>query len=389
MHMQEKKQNLIFFALGASMATGGPPMVALSLLMIDIAESLNVPVATLGQISSFSSFLSIIMAIIMGVLSVRYSHKILLSTGLVLICASIIGTSLSTSYTSILVMYSLLGIGYSMVSPMVATYIGQLYPPEGRTEVMGRLISVRSIVSFLAPLITGYVLSRSNWRIAYSFFNITLTLVSLILVYISIPRGNDQQTGSPNQLAGISAVLRNSSASAFLLAGALGITPFMAIQVFNGSFLRQSFGLSIETVSQLMPLTAISVTFGLLVSNRLVKNLGLKRVVYLSTLVSAIAYLLYFGAGLSLVPSILFSLIGAILTGVRLASSSALGLLQEKTYRGSMMSLSTASQSLGGMLGALIGGFALSNYGYFGLGFVTSVLGIVAFFIYVFWVQNK
>lgn len=370
------------------MATGGPPMVALSLLMIDIAESLNVPVATLGQISSFSSFLSIIMAIIMGVLSVRYSHKILLSIGLVLICASIIGTSLSTSYTSILVLYSLLGIGYSMVSPMVTTYIGQLYPPKGRTEVMGRLISVRSIVSFLAPLITGYVLARSNWRIAYSSFNIALTVVSLILVYTSIPKGNDQQTGNPNQLAGIAAVLRNSSASAFLLAAALGITPFMAIQVFNGSYLRQSYGLSIGTVSQLMPLTAISVTFGLLVSNRLVEKLGLKKVVYLSTLVSSLAYLVYFGAELSLVPSVLFSLIGALLTGVRLASSGALGLLQEKNYRGSMMSLSTAAQSLGGVLGALVGGYALSKFGYLGLGFATSLLGIVAFVIYIVWVKN-
>ncbi len=365
-----------------------PPMVAMSLLMIDIAESLNVPVATLGQITSFSSFLSIIMAIIMGVLSVRYSHKILLSTGLVLICASIIGTSLSTSYTSILVLYSLLGIGYIMVSPMVTTYIGQLYPPEGRTEVMGRLISVRSIVSFLAPLITGYVLARSIWRIAYSSFNIALTMISLILVYTSIPRGTDQQTGNPDQLAGISAVLRNSSTSAFLLAAVLGITPFMAIQVFNGSYLRQSFGLSIGTVSQLMPLTAISVTFGLLVSNRLDVKIGLKKVVYLSTLVSSLAYLVYFGAGLSLVPSVLFSLIGALLTGVRLASSGALGLLQEKNYRGSMISLSTAAQSLGGVLGALVGGYALSKFGYLGLGFATSLLGIVAFVIYIVWVKN-
>jgi len=389
--MAEKdwKTTLIFFALGASMATGGPPMVALSLLMIDIAKSLNVPVATLGQISSFSSFLSIIMAIIMGILAVRSSQRRLLSTGLVLMCVSIIGTSSSSSYTSILVLYSLSGIGYSMVMPMVTTYIGQLYPPKGRTEVMGRLISVRSIVSFLAPLIMGYILARSNWRIAYSSYNLALTIISLILVFIAIPRDTGQQTGNTNQLAGISAVLRNRSALAFLLAGALGITPFIAISVFNGSYLRQIFSLSVETVSQLMPLTAISVTFGLIVSNRLVKNLGLKRVVYLSTLVSAIAYLVYFGAGLSLVPSVLFSLIGAVLTGVRLASSGALGLLQEKTYRGSMMSLSTASQSLGGMLGALIGGFALSNYGYFGLGFVTSVLGIAAFVIYVFWVKNR
>ena len=371
------------------MATGGPPAVSLSLLLIDIAESITVPVATLGQISSFSSFLSIFMAIIMGVLSVRYSHKLLLSSGLVLICVSIIGTSLSTNFSSILLLYSFVGIGYSMVMPMVTTYIGELYPPEGRTKVMGQLIAVRSIVSFLAPLITGYILARSTWRIAYSFFNLSITLLSLGLVIWAISADERHPKSESNLLAGIRAIIRNRSALAFLLAGALGITPFIAISVYNGSYLRQVFNLPVETVSQLMPLTAISVTVGLLVSNRFVESLGLKKVVYLSTFVSAIAYLVYFGAGLSLIPSVVFSLVGAVMTGIRLASSSALGLLQEKVYRGSMMSLSAASQGLGGVLGALIGGLALSKFGYFGLGTLTSFLGIASFGIYLLWVNNN
>jgi predicted MFS family arabinose efflux permease len=327
------------------------------------------------------------MAIIMGVLTVRYSHKILLTTGLLLIIASIIGTSLSNSYASILVLYSFVGIGYSMVMPMVTTYIGELYPPEGRTRVMGRLIAVRSIVSFLAPLITGYILAMSGWRVAYSSFNLSITILSLVLVIWAIPTDERQHQVDSNQLAGIRAVLSNRSALAFLLAGALGITPFIAISVYNGSYLRQFFNLPVETVSQLMPLTAISVTVGLLISNKLVEYLGLMRTVYLSTLFSAISYLIYFGGGLSLIPSVLFSLIGAVMTGIRLASSSALGLLQEKVYRGSMMSLSSASQGLGGVLGALVGGFALSNFEYLGLGASTSLLGILSFGIYLLWVK--
>ncbi|MBN2336592.1 MFS transporter [Candidatus Bathyarchaeota archaeon] len=389
MNEQKNKQTLLFFALGASIATGGSPAVALSLLLIDVAESLKIPVGVLGQISSFSSFFSIIMAISMGVLAVRFSHKLLLSIGLVLISASIIGTSLSFNFLSILVLYSLLGIGYSMVSPMVTTFIGALYPPEGRTEVMGRLISVRSILSFLAPLVTGYVLARSSWRIAFASYNLTLTAISLVLVYIALPTDKRQPTGDSSQLAGIQTVFRNRSASAFLLAGALAITPFTAIQIFNGSYLRQSFSLSVDTVSQIMPLTAIAVTIGLLASNRLVVRLGLKRVVYSSTLFSALAYLVYFGAGLSLLPSVFFSLVGAFLFGVWMASSGALGLLQEKTYRGSMMSLSAASGNLGGVIGALIGGFTLIRFGYLGLGSVTSLLGVTASVVYLLWVKNE
>jgi hypothetical protein len=87
--------------------------------------------------------------------------------------------------------------------------------------------------------------------------------------------------------------------------------------------------------------------------------LGLKKVVYLSTLLSKLAFLVYFGAGLNLIPAVGCSVIGSYLTGVWLATSGALGLLQEGTFRGSMMSLTTASSSLGGVLGAMVGGFAL------------------------------
>ncbi len=371
------------------MATGGAPVVVLSLILIDVAESLDVPVGVLGQISSFSSFLSILVAIVMGVLAVRYSHKLLLCVGLILMSISIVGTSLSYDFKSILVLYSLSGIGYSMVQPMVNTFIGELYPAEGRTKVMGNMIAVRSVVSFLAPLVTGYIVARSNWRVGFASYNLALTVISLALVLMALPSDRVESAGGSGQLEGIRAVLGNRSASAYLLAGALAFTPFMAISVFNGSYLRQSYGLPVGTVSQLMPLIAISVTGGLLSSNRFVEWLGLKKVVYLSTLLSTLAFLVYFGAGLSLIPAVGCSVIGSYLTGVWLATSGALGLLQEGTYRGSMMSLTTASSSLGGVLGAMVGGFALLRYGYLGLGAVTSILGLIATAIYVLWVRNE
>jgi MFS transporter, DHA1 family, inner membrane transport protein len=383
-----KEKKSVFYALGASTATGGAPVVILSLILIDVAQSLDISVGVLGQISSFSSFISIIIAVLMGALAVRYSHKTLLLFGLSLMSIGIIGTSLSTSLTMILLLYSLTGIGYSMVQPMANTFVGDLYPPEGRTKVMGRMIAVRSVLSFLAPLVAGYIVARGGWRFGFASYNLVLTLISLILVWTAITRGKVSVV-SGGQLEGIKSVLWNRSATAYLIAGALAFTPFMAISVFNGSYLRQHFMLSVETSSQLMPIVAISVTGGLLTSNFFVTRLGLKRVVYSSTLLSSLAFLVYFGAGLGLVPSVVFSTIGSFLTGVWLATSGALGLLQEKTYRGSMMSLGTASSNLGGVLGALVGGFSLLRWGYLGLGAVMGALGMVAVLVYVFLVEGE
>jgi len=385
----DKRSRALFYALGVSTATGGPPLVVLSLILIDVAESLNVEVGVLGQVSSFSSFISIIVAVLMGILAVRYRHKLLLSLGLGLMCVSVIGTSSSFNLVSFMVLFSLSGMGYSMVMPMVNTFVGEIYPAEGRTKVVGNMIAVRSIVSFLAPLVTGYVVSLSNWRIGYASFNLTLTVISLALVLMALPQGKVESVSNPNQLEGIRGVLRNGSAVAYLLAAALAFTPFVGIQVFNGSYLRQHFALPVRTVSQVMPLVAIAVTAGLLTSNRYVEWIGLKKTVYLSTFLSSIAFLVYFGAGLSLAPAVACSMIGSYLTGVWLASTGALSLLQETVYRGSMMSLGTAASSLGGVLGSLVGGYALIGFGYLGLGAVTGLMGLAATLIYSLWVRRE
>jgi DHA1 family inner membrane transport protein len=388
MSKQEGKKSLLFPALGFSMTTGGPPIIALSLLLVDISEEFGVPVGVLGQISTASSFLGIFMAIIMGVLAVRYTNKTLLTTGLVLTTLGIIGTSLSTSFTLILLLYSLTGIGFSMTLPMITTLIGENYPAEGRTKVMGRIISVRSIAAILAPIVTGYVVSRSTWRIGFSSYALPIVAISLVLVTIGLSSDEKKAPKSSNLLDGIKDVFKNRSAVAYLLAGTLSTALFSATQVFNGSFLRQQFTLPIATVSKLLPVTAVSVTVGLLISNRLVERVGLKKVVYMTTFISAAFYLVYYASGLSLTPSLVFLALGSLTTGVRLATVSTLGLVQETKYRGSMMALSTASMSMGGVLGAMLGGYALLNYGYAGFGSVITGLSFIATFIYVFWVRS-
>ena len=50
----EKRSKLLFYTLGFSTAAGGPPLVVLSLILIDVAESLNVSVGVcLGRLVLF------------------------------------------------------------------------------------------------------------------------------------------------------------------------------------------------------------------------------------------------------------------------------------------------------------------------------------------------
>lgn len=384
MNDKEERHPLSFPALALSMATGGPPAIALSLLLVDISASFNTSIGVMGQVSTVSSFMSIFMALIMGVLSVKYCYKRLLLSGLMLICVSMIGSGLSPSYQFMFVIYSLTGIGYSMVYPMTTTYIARFYPVEKRTDAIGKLIAGRSIASMIAPIIIGAVVSRSNWRWGFLGYSLPLVVLSIVLVFIGIPQARlESKTGGDIKfLDGLRNVAANRSATACIISGVLAITPFTAISVFNGSYLRQHFLLPMETVSMLMPLYAVFVTIGLLTSGRLVSRLGLKRIVVFTTFFEALAYLVYFAVGLPLIFALVFSSFGALMTGIRISTSNSLNLEQVPRFRGTMMSMNAAASGLGGVIGASVGGYLLMQIGYWGLGLIVSLLGFVATVIY-------
>jgi predicted MFS family arabinose efflux permease len=382
MTAKREKNQYTFPSLALSVATGGPPAIALGLLMLDISHTLNTPIALLGQLSTFSSFLSIIMAILMGILAMKYRYKTLLSIGLLIIAASTVVCSIAPNYLTILVSYSFQGVGYSIILSMATTMIGVQFPPEERIKAMGRLIAGRSVSSIFATPIIGLIVGLSNWRWGFIGFSLPLMILSLILVYVGLPSDYGETGGDTSTvLVGIKQVLKDRSAVASLIAASLAMTLFSAVQVFNGSYLRQRFDLSVQTVSILLPLIAISVTIGTLTTSQIVRRLSLRKVVYFTTFFAALSYLIYFTQQDYRI-AIVFSSIGACLTGMRVTVAGSLSLEQVPLYRGSMMSLNTAATSLGGVLGAGIGGYALLSNGYTGLGFALFFMSVLSTVLY-------
>ncbi len=67
-----------------------------------------------------------------------------------------------------------------------------------------------------------------------------------------------------------------------------------------------------------------------------------------------------------------------VMSGVRRNASQSLALEQVPAYRGSMMALSTASNNLGSILGAGIGGAVLLTSDYPIIGVVLGILGVLS-----------
>lgn len=354
-----------------------PPETILSLLLIDIAESFNTTVGTMGQIRTTAAVLTLISAVSMGALSIKMHHKTLLLAGLGCFIVSGIGCSLARDYSTMLAMYSLSGIGLAMVSPMAFALIGRHVPLEERANATGYFIAGNASSFMVGGPALSYLTRIGSWRYAFFFYMLPIALAGAVLSWLGVPSEDNTPIsgGSGSYMDGIKALLSNGSVLACLLGGLLAKATWQGVISYGISFYRDKFQLSRGWASLVLSGIALAFIVGVLGSARLINKLGRKTVTFYSFLLTGVFSVFYMNLPLFTV-SVAVILVMSLVSGFRRNAGQSLSLEQVPRYRGSMMSLSTAGDSLGSALGAGLGGLLLTAGGYWMVGLTLGMLGV-------------
>ena len=389
--IRETKQNPVqninnigILSLILSRGLANLPNAVVSLLLVDIASSFNVPVGIAGQIRTTSGFLGIIFALIMGVLSVRYAHKSLLSLGLILFAVSATTSFFSQSLYQLLIFYSLAGIAISMTTPMINSLIGTLILPENRTKVMGWTIAGLSIIYTLGQL-SAAQLAPLGWRTTLMFLVVPISLISCLLCRLQIPslKKSSTEVSFSGLLSGYTSLLRNRSALGCILGTVLGLAAWNTVLIYGSSFIRQVFEIPVQTLAIVNIFITLFYTAGSLTASKITKNLGFKKTLLITLGVLGCFTIFSFNAPSYLLAIILIIPV-AFTAGMMITVSSSFSLEQIPDYRGTMMSLHSAAVSMGGTLAAMIGGVLLVAYGYSGYSIVMGILGVTSALVFNF-----
>ena len=91
----------LFFSFFVVMSPG----ILSGVLLIDISQAFNTQIGLVAQIRSLSTSLGVIMALVMGAISVPYKHKNLLLIGLGLLAVSAIGCCYAPNLTTLFIVY--------------------------------------------------------------------------------------------------------------------------------------------------------------------------------------------------------------------------------------------------------------------------------------------
>ena len=374
---------LFLASLSISNFATGPLGVLLGLLLIDIALTFEVSVGVMGQINTISYVVSIIFALFMGILSVRFKHKPLLIIGLLCVGVSALGCFFASNFNLMLMSYSLSGVGTAMVFPMVISLVGEHLPLERRGNAVGWIIAAGSLSYLIGAPAIGFIAGIGGWRLTLLGFVIPVSLVSLFLALIGLPSTSRKQLtiNKSAYLRSFKGVLLNTSAAACLVGNVLRTASFVAIVLYGISFFRQRFLVSTDSASAIIIGAALCYTLGSLVAGRLVDKFGRKRLTVLTALLAGI-FIISFVYLPNLWLSLALNFLGTWLSGMASSAANSLTLEQAPKFRGTMMSMNSAALSLGNALGSAIGGLVLILFNYKVMGSILGAIGIVAAIIF-------
>lgn len=349
------------------------------LLLIDIGQTFNQSVAIMGQIRTIGSLVGVVFALLLGVLSVKYNHKTLLVTGLLLVAVSALGCWVSPSFLFISLAYPLSEIGTYMVRPMSFSLVGALLPREKRSSAISWMLTGMAIVGILGGFVINYLNGIGGWRTTFLGFALPIALAAALIVHLLIPSPRIDPVSSSTNVglfSGFRQVFSNRSATACLIGQTISMATWGGILTYTSSFWRQVFGTSIGTVVLIQVGSGLAYIAGNLFTGKFANKYGSKKLSVVALLVGGIALALWIYLKVFWM-AVVIGWVIIIFGGIRATAINSLTLEQIPSARGTLMSLNGAAQSLGTAIGAAVGGYFLISHGYTGLFLAYSVLFIL------------
>ena len=353
-----------------------------SLLLIEIGDTFNVPVGIAGQVTTAAASIAIIAALIMGALSMRYSPRTLLLTGMSFYTLSAIGCYIAPSFSILLIAFALSGAGGAMVIPMLGTIIGETLPKEDRSKGLGLILAGQPVSFVVGTPLVSYIAARADWRLAFLGYMLPVVILSAIIIYYGVPKTQIQQKEqSIDTMAGFRGVLSSRSAVGCLIGTTLYQASMWTAFSFIISFFRESFMMSADRASWLLSALTVMCAIGSVTSGSVVKRFGRQRSAVIGSILLGVMVIVIYNLNILWV-SIGGLLIWGYIIAFGYVSGDSLTLDQVPDYRGTLMSLNAVSRSAGAMIGTLIGGYVLLNFNYSWFGLVMGLFGISASLVY-------
>ena len=360
------------------------------LVLLDIASSLNTTAGTASQIPAISRLVGVAVGLVISFLSIKFNHKSLLIFGLGLSAVGAVGNSFAPNVFSMIISDSFRGAGFVIIGAMVLALIGEVLSSEKRGSAVGWIQSSSFIAYMIASPATTLITNTVGWRAVMSGFVFPLALVSIILVFLTVP---SQKSSSPlisktTYIKAYKQVLSNRCILGCFVAYA-GNYAAAAFLTYYVSFYRIHFNMPLSYGGIIVIIGAIVGTSSALVSGKLIGYAGRKRLGVIAGMANG-ALIISFLFMPTLISSVILRLAAAFFGSMALVSFAALVIEQVSEHKGTLTSIYSTLGGIGTVIGLAAGGFVLNLFNNYQLLMVIlGSLGIVSAVVFLLLATDK
>ncbi|MFP3126632.1 MFS transporter [Ectobacillus funiculus] len=352
----------------------GTDLFVVSPLLPFISEAYKVGSATTGWMVTVFAITYAFSAPFFGWISDKKGRRTFITFGLLLFAISNTLTVFAPSFLWLIVSRILAGLSVASITPLIYAIIGDIAPPNRRGTWLSIVVSGH-LTALWAGAPFGTLLEHFlGWRSVF----VVMAIIGAILVVVnfktwkSIPKSNL----TSNLLGG----------NLLRILGSVSVTTIWAISMYTlyvylGAALYSENRFSSSEIALAVTFYGVGAVLGSLTSGQLTDKFGEKKISK-ATLIFLALILICLGVFFSSGDWIYFFLfIWALVGYAGFTSYQARLAVEYPKERGIVMAWNNTALYIGITIGSMIGGYAISNWGYPPLPYVCSVAAIVSFIL--------
>ncbi len=149
-----------------------------------MAASIGIDIQAFGPLFSASQIGFLIGAVTFSALGDRFGRKRLLLAGTMLIALSSLGTALAGSYSQLLLIRIVAGIGLGGVAPNFISLASEFTPPALRARVVTLLWAAVPIGGMAGSFLSAFTLERFGWQAIFLLGGLAPLLLVPVLAWL-------------------------------------------------------------------------------------------------------------------------------------------------------------------------------------------------------------
>lgn len=343
-------------------------------LLVELSDEFDVSVAAAGQLAAVTFAAWAISVISVGPISDSFGRRPVSVAGLTLLSASVVASSFAPSFGALLGLRILTGLSGGMIPPNSMAAVADVLPPEKRAKAFGILMAVASLSSVVGMPLVAVMTSAGGWRVPFFVIGCLLFVCAMFhwFWYPKIERSG------PRTFSFISRYKQMASISLFrtaLAANVLQRMAFYATISYLAAYLISEHGFSVGETAIPLAIVGVGVVIGSVMAGSVAAMRRRAQIVAGSAVVGGLAAFLLFSFDVTVWGTVGIALVGITFISIGWPTFLAISTEISGSSRATAVGMLGASNQIGGVGGAALGGAFLALGGFSTVGFFC--LGVV------------